>query len=90
MFSTATDWDTRCAAEEFNEDELNVSEKSDRVKGEICPWKSDNGETTYFILRDFLKKFCNFESIKGKVLEADSHLEGTMVMSQGIQKMLAP
>lgn len=80
----------RCAAQEFNEGELNASEKSDCVKVERCPWRSDNGKTTNFILRDFLKKFCNIENVKGKVLEADSDLEGTVVTSQGIQKMLAP
>lgn len=43
-----------------------------------------------FMLKELLEIFHNIESIKNKVLKADSNLEKSMTIYQGRGKMLTP
>lgn len=65
------------------EEESSCNEKDVGVPEEVILAKT-------FTLEKLLEIFHNIESTEAKMLEADPNLERTMIICQGIEKMLAP
>lgn len=77
--------------EEISKDEfLNIDEENDSDKWWRCPRDSVIGKKKIFILKNKnLRDISPLSKFKDKMLEADSNLQRSITLFQGIEKMLA-